>query len=162
MGTLKKPIAAIGVFALAVIAATGFTFIHLSQAAQTAGATTTTGSGSGKHGWNMTKPAASGTVSAISGNTITLAGKNGTSYSVDASNATIQKFSPPASGTAPATKPAPLTITVSQIQVGDNLTVQGTVSGTSIVATKISDGLMGFGGLMGTANREVPWARYRP
>lgn len=90
-------------------------------------------------------PAATGTVSAISGSAITLTSKNGTTYSVDASNATIMK-APTASqtttGTTP-TRPTPTTITVADIQVGDTLMVQGTTSGTSITATSIFDGVFG-------------------
>ena len=110
----------------------------------------------------FTKPAAVGTVTAISGNIITLQSKSfnkssgstnttatSVTYTVDATNATIQKITPPAvpvagttsptPGTKP-TRPAPTTIQVSQIAVGDTLVVQGTVSGTNITATKITDG----------------------
>jgi hypothetical protein len=90
-------------------------------------------------------PAASGTVTAISGSTITITNKrNNTSYTVDATNATIQKFAAPASGST--SKPTPTTISVSGIAVGDTITVQGTVSGTNVVATKIMDGTMGMMG----------------
>jgi hypothetical protein len=133
---------------LGVAAGTAGAIAFQTQAAgATSSAATTTTSGF-RHG---TPPAASGTVTAVSGNTITVTDKRtGTSYSVDASSAAIQKFTPPASGTTPATKPTPATISVSDIAVGDNVTVQGTVSGSQITATKITDGMMmgrgGFGG----------------
>ena len=99
-------------------------------------------------------PAAMGSVTAVSGNTITVTDKkSGTSYTVNASGATIQKFTAPAAGAKPA---APATISVSNIAVGDNVTVIGTVSGTTITATKIMDGSMmmgGFGGFKGQGMR---------
>jgi hypothetical protein len=120
-----------------------------THAAGTTSTTATTTSGF-RHG---TPPAATGNVTAVSGNTITVTDKRtGTSYTVDATNTTIQKFTPPASGTNPTTKPTPATINVSGILVGDNVTVQGTVSGTNIAATKITDGMMmGRGGFKGPA-----------
>ena len=91
---------------------------------------------------SMTKPAAMGIVSAVNGNSITLTGKNGTTYTVDATNAAITKFTPGASGA----KGTSATITISQIQSGDTLVVQGTVSGNSVTATKIMDGTFMRGG----------------
>ena len=91
-----------------------------------------------------------GTVSAISGDTITLSSKGfgkdatATTYTVDATNATVMK-----TGVASS---------VSAIAVGDTLMVQGTVSGTSVTATKINDGVgMGPGparipGVFGTVS----------
>ena len=76
-----------------------------------------------------------GTVSAISGNTVTVTEsparkeKENTAaktYSVDATNAKIEK-----SGVA---------ATISSLAVGDRVMVQGTVSGTNVVATNIRDG----------------------
>ncbi len=87
------------------------------------------------------KPSAIGTVSAINGNIITLTGRNfaaksNTTYTVDASSATITKLTvPPTKGS----KPASTAITISQIKVGDTLIVHGTVSGTNIQATTIRD-----------------------
>ena len=95
-------------------------------------------------------PGVFGTVTAISGDTITLSSKGfgqnatATSGTVDATNATVTK-----SGAASS---------VSAIAVGDTLMVQGTVSGDSVTATKISDGLgMGPGparapGVFGTVS----------
>ena len=90
-------------------------------------------------------PGVFGTVSAISGNTITITSKgfgaNATAqtYTVDATGAAITKGG--AKGVAPAT------ITVSGITVGDTIMAQGTVTGTNVVATKIRDGAMGGRGM---------------
>jgi hypothetical protein len=96
--------------------------------------------GSGTH---ARMPGVFGTVSAISGTTITITGKTppvrsttgaaptpGTAvtYTVDASNATVTKGSTAS--------------TVSAIVVGDTIMVQGTVTGTNVVATTIRDGVM--------------------
>jgi hypothetical protein len=96
----------------------------------------------GKGGMQDKKPGVVGTVSAVSGNTITVTvkarpnkGSSTTStvvtpvtYTVDASNAKVTK-----SGAASS---------VSAIAVGDTVMVQGTVSGTSVTATAIRDGVM--------------------
>ncbi len=98
--------------------------------AQTPTATTqTTGTPpAGMHGkWGMHRgPGAMGTVAAVSGNSITLTGKDGTTYTVDASAAQIDKIS---------------TVSVSDIKVGDTLGVEGTVSGNSVTAKHIMDGM---------------------
>ncbi len=82
------------------------------------------------------RPAVVGTVASVSGNTITVT-SNGmgpnqsttpTTYTVDATNATVMKNG--------------ATTTVASIAVGDTIAVQGTVSGTSVTATKIRDGVM--------------------
>jgi hypothetical protein len=93
------------------------------------------------------KPAAVGTVTAISGSTLTVTDKqSNTTYTVDASNATITKVTAPSATTGtpttPPAKPTETTISVSGIAVGDTVMVQGTVSGTSVTATKIVDGQM--------------------
>jgi Domain of unknown function (DUF5666) len=141
---LLIPLAAL---VLAVSAVTG-----LVGVADAAG--TTSGSGSTTHSMmHGTPPAAVGKVTAINGDSITLSSMKGTTtmtYTVDATNATITKSSAPVaptSGSTTGTRPAPTTITVSQVAVGDTLVVQGTVSGTNITATKIEDGMFGgFGG----------------
>ena len=95
------------------------------------------------------KPAAMGTVTAISGTTITLSdAQNSTTYTVDASGATVLKHEAPAAGTTPTpgTKPAETTISVSDIAIGDTLMVEGTANGTTVTATTIHDGLKGMGG----------------
>ncbi|HUO75736.1 MAG TPA: DUF5666 domain-containing protein [Candidatus Paceibacterota bacterium] len=81
----------------------------------------------------MMRPGIIGSVSAISGTTLTVTGKVGpqggtaTTYTVDASGATVTK-----NGTASS---------VSAIAVGDMVMVQGTVNGTSVTATAIRDGM---------------------
>jgi len=158
MNISKKVAVLFGVVGLA--AGTVGAIAMQTHAATTSGSTTTAAASGFKHG---TPPAAAGSVTAVSGNTITVTDKRtGTSYTVDAGNATIQKFTPPAGGATPATKPTTATINVSGIAVGDNITVQGTVSGNNIAATKIVDGMMmgrgGFGaregqhGAMGTVS----------
>ena len=84
-----------------------------------------------------------GTVSAISGNTLSVAGRAGfnqtstaLTYTVDASNATVIKNG--------------ATSTVAAIAVGDTLMARGTVSGTNVTATLIRDGQFGRGGMPGT------------
>ena len=97
------------------------------------------GTTGGKFGRGMMNrggvPAVIGTVSAVSGNTITVSGKQGfnstttnTTYNVDATNAKVTK-----NNTAS---------TVAGIAVGDTVLVQGTVSGSNITATNIRDGVM--------------------
>jgi len=85
--------------------------------------------------------AVTGTITAISGNTITVNATNGTTYAVDASKAQLVTFKP--SGTAVAN---------SGIQTNDSIAVFGTITGTNISATRIVDGqktAMGMG-MMGS------------
>ncbi len=63
-----------------------------------------------------------GNVSAISGTTLTLQGKNGAVYTVNAANASVSNG------------------VLADIKVGDTVKVNGTLSGTVILATKIKDG----------------------
>lgn len=79
------------------------------------------------------EPAIVGTVSAINGDTITVAGKqdseetNATAtFTVNTTNAVITKNG--------------VTITVSGIAIGDTIVVKGTVTGTNVVATTIRAG----------------------
>ena len=81
------------------------------------------------------KPVVFGTVSSISGNTIVVSGRQGpastsvtTTFTIDATNATIRKDN--------------ATSTLSGIAVGDTVVVQGTLNGTNVIATNIRDGLM--------------------
>ncbi len=78
-----------------------------------------------------------GTVTAVSGNTITVQAKTfakgtlsstGATYTVNAGAAIIDKNS--------------TAITVAGISVGDTIMVEGTVSGTVVTATRIHDGVM--------------------
>lgn len=121
MQILKKYGAALGIFALVVAAGASLSFANLSQAKN--------GNSNGaamSRGFKMGQ-GVRGTVAGISGNTITVTGYNGTTYAVDASSAQIEKI---ASG-------AKTTITVSQIVVGDNVMVSGTVTGTNVAAKTI-------------------------
>jgi hypothetical protein len=91
------------------------------------------------------QPGVFGKVTAVSGNTLTVASTNPkdstvTTYSVDATNAKVMK------GSAGA---APVVSSVSAIAVGDTVAVRGTVTGTNVVATDVMDGIggpRGFGG----------------
>lgn len=104
----------------------------------------------GKEGWGkggMMKPAAMGKVSGISGSILTITGMKGVTSTVDATSATVTKgFGPTATSS-----------TVSAIQVGDYISAQGTVSGTTITATTIQDlGTMSFPtgkGMMGNKGK---------
>jgi hypothetical protein len=84
-------------------------------------------------------PGVFGTVASISGGTLTVNSKGfgpnatATTYTVDATNATVTK--------------ANAASTLSAVAVGDMVGVQGTVSGTNVTATAIHDGLMMRGGM---------------
>lgn len=71
-----------------------------------------------------------GTVTAVSGTTITITGKDGTAYTIDASSAQIGKIE---------------TITAGDVHVGDTLGVEGTLSGTNVTAKHIMDGIPSMG-----------------
>ena len=71
------------------------------------------------------KPIVAGTVSVISGSTITITNKSNVTYTVDATNAKIVQ--------------GQNTITISGITVGDNVIAQGTINGNSVVATSVID-----------------------
>jgi hypothetical protein len=96
-------------------------------------------------------PGVFGTVSAVDGTSLTVLGRSAsstatTTFSVDASSAKVIKG------------PATSTASVADIQVGDKVIVQGPVSGTSVTAKLIIDGLpprgaMGEPGRMGTSTR---------
>lgn len=100
--------------------------------------------GRGQRGDMMQRaPGVFGTVSAVSGTTLTVTSKMGprpeqastnaasagteTTYTVNASNATVVKDGS--------------TSSVSAIAVGDTVMVRGTVSGTTVTATEIHDGI---------------------
>ena len=82
----------------------------------------------------MHAPGVGGTVTAVSGNTITVTGRDGKTYTVDAGSATITKDE---------------TVSVSSIAVGDTIMAGGTVNGTSVTASVIHDGKMPVGGAWG-------------
>jgi len=71
------------------------------------------------------QPVIAGTVTTISGTTITITNKNNVVYTIDASNAKIEKGRTSAS--------------VSDITAGDKIIAQGAINGTSVVATSIID-----------------------
>ena len=72
------------------------------------------------------QPIIGGTVSAVSGSTITITNTSGTAYTIDATNAKVSKI-----GLA--------TPTVANINVGDIVLAQGTINGTSVVANSVID-----------------------
>lgn len=72
------------------------------------------------------EPVVAGSVSAVSGETITLTNKSNVTYTVDATNAKVVEGKNASA-------------TVSNIAVGDNIVVQGTVNGTSVAATTVVD-----------------------
>ncbi len=67
-----------------------------------------------------------GQVIAVNGSTITVAGNDGLSYTIDASTALIQEVVP---------------ATISDIMVGESIGVMGGVNGSNIKAVRIIDGV---------------------
>jgi hypothetical protein len=136
MEKLKKYAAPLAVFALIVVAAGTFTFMHVSSAQTTTAPSTTTTNSSGKTwargGGIGMGHGVMGTVASISGSTISLTGKNNTPYSVNDSGATVSKF----------TNGTKTTIPTSDIATGDTLMVMGTVSGSNVTAKNIIDGAL--------------------
>ncbi len=132
-------------FAFAALAASALTgVVGIAHADSTTASTQNATQGIRQRG---TPPAAVGKVTSIVGDSITLTDKkNNTTYVIDATNATITKHPAP---TTQGTTPSATTISVSQVAVGDMIAVQGTVSGTTITATKIEDGIGAMGGRMG-------------
>lgn len=125
----------------AILASIGIGFAGITSA-QTASIATTSSApfGQGMRGMGMKgeRPAVVGKVTAISGSTITVADQRpgetaSTQYTVDASNAKVLKGG---MGTGPTES------SVSAIVVGDIVAVRGTISGTSVTATEIMNGVM--------------------
>lgn len=82
----------------------------------------------GGKGITSVKPAATGKITAISGNTLTISGNDSKAYTVDATSAKISSgFGQGAS-----------TITFASLTVGEMISVTGTVNGASVAATAIS------------------------
>lgn len=77
----------------------------------------------------LTRTMFEGKVTAVNGSTITITGRNNSTYTVDASSAKMQ------SGFGDSQK----TITVSDIKVGDRIIAMGTVNGTTITASNIEE-----------------------
>ena len=104
----------------------------------------------GGHRGGHMRPGVFGTVASINGTTLTVTSKVGpqggtaTTYTVDASAATVTK-----SGAASS---------VSIIAVGATVMIQGTVSGTSVTAKTIRDGIpqRGQGGMNGAGANANP------
>ncbi|MDD4989287.1 MAG: hypothetical protein PHV42_02575 [Candidatus Pacebacteria bacterium] len=71
------------------------------------------------------EPVIAGTVSSVSGETITITNKSNTSYTIDATNAKIYQ--------------GQNTITISNVNAGDSVIAQGTINGTSVTASTIID-----------------------
>jgi hypothetical protein len=88
------------------------------------GGTTT---GSATAGLNSNgQPIIGGTVTAVSGDTVTITGKDNQTYTIDATNATVTK--------------AGASSSVSSIAVGDQVLAQGTINGNSVTAVNVVDG----------------------
>lgn len=77
------------------------------------------------------QPVIGGKVTVISGNIVTITNNSNTAYTIDVTNAKITK--------------AGSTITVSSIALGDQVLAQGTINGTSVIATTLIDGVPGNG-----------------
>jgi hypothetical protein len=71
------------------------------------------------------QPVVAGTVSSVSGNTLVITNKSNVTYTIDTTNAKIVQ--------------GQNTIAVSNVAVGDNVIVQGAVSGNSITASSVID-----------------------
>ncbi|HWB34098.1 MAG TPA: DUF5666 domain-containing protein [Candidatus Paceibacterota bacterium] len=72
------------------------------------------------------EPVVGGSVTAVNGSTITITNKSNVTYTIDASSAAI-------------TKKGASSATISNVAVGDNLLVQGTVNGNAVVASSVID-----------------------
>ena len=127
---LKVPLLA----SVALLGGVGAGLVGLASAQTTTASPTTTTYVQGKA---HTPPTAMGTVTAISGSTLTITDKRtSTTYTVNASGATVEKD-------------RNTTAALSDIKVGDMVGVEGTQSGTTITATNIHVGFgkgPGFGG----------------
>lgn len=71
------------------------------------------------------EPVVGGSVTAVSGSTLTITNKSNVTYTIDATNAIVMK------GNA--------TSTLSNVATGDNVVVQGTVNGSSVTASTVID-----------------------
>jgi len=71
------------------------------------------------------QPVVAGTVSAISGDSLTVSTKSNLTYTVDATNAKVVQ--------------GQNTVTISSVTVGDSVIVQGAVNGTSVTASSVID-----------------------
>ena len=71
------------------------------------------------------QPIVGGSVTAVSGSTLTITNKSNVAYTVDATNAVIEKNN--------------ATSTLSSVTVGDNVIVQGTINGSAVTASSVID-----------------------
>jgi len=134
MNTLYKRIGTVAVAVTLVAAA----LPAFAQTNPPAGAPQGRGEGRGPRAGMMNgpmmRPGVFGTVSAVNGTTLTVTGKGfapssaTTTYAVDASNASVTKNG--------------ATTTLASVAAGDRVMVQGTVTGTNVVATIIRDGIV--------------------
>ena len=143
ISTMQKTSLLKGLAALAALAAVGGGAAMATMAsADTTTATTTTPPAKTAHPDADWKGGMGvfGTIASVSGNTLTVTGKakdgTSTTYTVDATNTKIVKA---VSGAKPAAA------TLADLKVGDTVAVRGTVSGTSVTATQIMDGMPPFG-----------------
>lgn len=135
--TTKAKVLAVPLTAAAVLlggAAAGY--------ASLAGAQTTTPSAQQRPAGPM-GPHVHGAITAINGSNVTIS-DDGTSYTIDASNAKVMKF---VEGSAPTT------VSLQALAIGDEIGVRGTVSGTSVTATEIMTGTPPFKGGKGMMGR---------
>ena len=106
------------------------------------------------------KPAIFGMVSAVNGNIITMTSKQGLGMMGRGENATTTVTIKSVTFTVDATNAVVTknnaTSTVSSIIVGDTVVVQGTITGTDVVATNIRDGQIMNRGVKKTASSTPP------
>lgn len=88
-----------------------------------------------------TRPGVMGKVTAINGSTLTISGMSRGSRMQNSNTATASSVTYSVDASAATVMKAGATSTVASIAVGDNVMVQGTVSGTNITATVIRDGM---------------------
>ncbi len=127
MTTTKKIILvpALGALMLVGGAVAGYTGLAAAES------TTTGGSGFGKMFRNG--PHVGGEITAVNGSTLTVTGRDGTTYTVNAANATVMK-----EGAAS---------TLTSLAVGEHVHVKGTLDGTTVTAESVMAGMkMGKGG----------------
>ncbi|HVX91408.1 MAG TPA: DUF5666 domain-containing protein [Candidatus Paceibacterota bacterium] len=143
MLTNKKVVVPLAALALVISAGGGA--VAIAKADTTNSSTSVSGAAHPP----MERPTAIGKVTAVSGTTLTVEDMKGsTTYTVDASGATVTKHNPPATQGG---EPTDTTVAVSTIQVGDVVAVHGTANGTQITATTIDVGMFGRpgkGGMM--------------
>ncbi|MFA5358393.1 MAG: hypothetical protein WC310_01065 [Patescibacteria group bacterium] len=108
---------------------------------------------------NQHRPGVMGKISAISGTTITITGKQGfgpdateVTYTVDTSGTTVKEMTRGEAGE----KPTETTLAVSDLKVDDMIMVHGEVDGTNVTAAEIMVGQPGHGPMRGDNNFDGP------